>query len=107
MEIKRAILRILSSGVLFAAVNASIPAIPAQAPTKHQTEKVVLVMIDGMRWQEVFHGADPDLLETLGSDMPGDAKERAELARQRYARPTEAERRQALMPFMWSVISSQ
>jgi len=64
-------------------------------------------MIDGMRWQEVFRGADPDLLQTLGSDMPGDAKQRAELARQRYSRATAAERRQTLMPFLWSVASSE
>ena len=107
MQIKRAVSRILCIGMLVAGRNASIPAAPAQAPAIHQTENVVLVMIDGMRWQEVFHGADPKLLETLGSDMPGDAKERADLARQRYARATEAERRQALMPFMWSAISSQ
>jgi len=107
MQIKRPVSRILCIGMLVAAVNASIPAAPAQAPAIHQTENVVLVMIDGMRWQEVFHGADSKLLETLGSDMPGDARERADLARQRYARATEAERRQALMPFMWSVISSQ
>ena len=107
MQIKRSVSRILCAAMLVASVNASSPAAPAQAPAIHQTENVVLVMIDGMRWQEVFHGADPKLLETLGSDMPGDAKERADLARQRYARATEAERRQALMPFMWSVISSQ
>jgi hypothetical protein len=107
MQIKGSVSRILCIGMLVAGGNASIPAAPAQAPAIHQTENVVLVMIDGMRWQEVFHGADPKLLETLGSDMPGDAKERADLARQRYARATEAERRQALMPFMWSVISSQ
>ena len=107
MQIKGSVSRILCIGMLVAGGNASIPAAPAQAPAIHQTENVVLVMIDGMRWQEVFHGADPKLLETLGSDMPGDAKERADLARQRYARATEAERRQALMPFMWSAISSQ
>jgi hypothetical protein len=107
MQIKRAVLRMLFSGTLVAACSASVPAAPAQAPTKHQTENIILVMIDGMRWQEVFHGADPKLLETLGSDMPGDAKERAELARKRYGRSTEAERRQALMPFMSSIISSQ
>jgi len=107
MQIKGSVSRILCIGMLVAGGNASIPAAPAQAPAIHQTENVVLVMIDGMRWQEVFHGADSKLLETLGSDMPGDAKERADLARQRYARATEAERRQALMPFMWSVISSQ
>jgi len=107
MQIKRSVSRTLCAAMLVASVNASSPAAPAQAPAIHQTENVVLVMIDGMRWQEVFHGADSKLLETLGSDMPGDAKERADLARQRYARATEAERRQALMPFMWSVISSQ
>ena len=107
MQIKRVVSRILCTGMLVAASNASIPAAPAQAPARHQTENVVLVMVDGMRWQEIFHGADPKLLKTLGSDMPGDAKKRADLARQRYARATEAERRKALMPFMWSVISSQ
>jgi len=107
MPIKRSVSRILCAALLVASVNASSPAAPAQAPARHQTENVVLVMVDGMRWQEVYHGADPKLLETLGSDMPGDAKERADLARQRYARATDAERRQALMPFMWSVISSQ
>ena len=64
-------------------------------------------MIDGMRWQEIFRGADPELLKTLGSEMPGDAKKRAELASQKYSRLTAAERRQALMPFLWSVVSSQ
>lgn len=64
-------------------------------------------MIDGMRWQEVFRGADPGLLETLGSDMPGDAKQRAELALQKYSRATETERRQILMPFLWDVVSHQ
>jgi hypothetical protein len=107
MQIKRVVSRILCTWMLVAASNASIPAARAQAPARHQTENVVLVMVDGMRWQEIFHGADPKLLKTLGSDMPGDAKKRADLARQRYARATEAERRKALMPFIWSVISSQ
>lgn len=91
---------------LVTSTRALVPVATAQAPTKHQTENVILVMIDGMRWQEVFRGADPELLETLGSDMPGDAKQRVELARQRYGRPTGVERRKALMPFLWSVVSS-
>jgi len=84
-----------------------LPTATAQASTSHKTQNVLLVMIDGMRWQEVFRGADPSLLETLGSDMPGDAKQRADLARQRYSRLTAPERRQTLMPFLWSVVSSQ
>ena len=107
MQITRGLSRILCVFTLAAAAGALLPVAPAQAPAKHQTENIILVMIDGMRWQEVFHGADPELLETLGSDMPGDPKPRAELARQRYGRPTESERRKALMPFLWSVVSSK
>lgn len=106
MQIKSMFFRILCVFTLVTSTRAVVPVAIAQAPTKHQTENVILVMIDGMRWQEVFRGADPELLETLGSDMPGDAKQRAELARQRYGRPTEGERRKALMPFLWSVVSS-
>lgn len=64
-------------------------------------------MIDGMRWQEVFRGADPSLLETLGSEMPGDAKQRTELAGKKFSGPNAAERRQTLMPFLWSVVASK
>lgn len=107
MQIKSIAFRILRNGILVIVGWASLSAAPAQAPGSHHTENVILVMIDGMRWQEIFHGADPELLKTLGSDMPGDAKQRAELARQRYSGDTEAKRRQELMPFLWSVVSMQ
>jgi len=84
---------------------ARFPIASAQTPRGHQTQNVILIMIDGMRWQEIFRGADPELLKTLGSDMPGDAKQRAEFARQRYSRSTTAEGRQTLMPFLWGVVS--
>src|SRR5512141_3133779 len=99
--------RVLCISLLFVLAQARVSTSSAQTSTGSKTQNVILVMIDGMRWQEVFRGADPDLLQTLGSDMPGDAKQRAELARQRYSRATAAERRQTLMPFLWSVASSQ
>lgn len=34
----------------------------AQFPSSHKTQNVILVMMDGMRWQEVFNGADAKLL---------------------------------------------
>jgi hypothetical protein len=79
----------------------------AQAPTAHKTENVIVVMIDGMRWQEVFRGADPELIKTLGPDALDGAKERTASAQQHYWRPTTTERRQALMPFLWSVVVAQ
>ena len=102
-----ALYRVLCISLLVVLSQARVSTTSAQTPTGSKTQNVILVMIDGMRWQEVFRGADPDLLQTLGSDMPGDAKQRAELARQRYSRATAAKRRQTLMPFLWSVASSE
>lgn len=60
------------------------------SPAKLKTENVILVMTDGLRWQEVFKGADPALV-----NKETDAA---------FWRETEAERRAALMPFLWSAI---
>jgi hypothetical protein len=79
----------------------------AQVPAAHKTENVVVVMMDGMRWEEIFRGADPELIKTLGPEALGDAKERTADAQHLYWRDTPAERRQALMPFLWSVVASQ
>ena len=79
----------------------------SQATAPHRTRNVVVVMIDGMRWQEVFRGADSDLIKTLGPDALGAPKERAADAQKLYWRETPAERRQALMPFLWSVVATQ
>ncbi|HVZ82606.1 MAG TPA: hypothetical protein VG893_02945 [Terracidiphilus sp.] len=79
----------------------------AQALAQHKTENVIVVMLDGMRWQEVFRGADPELIKTLGPEALGDPKERAALAEKRYWRDTPEERRAALMPFLWETVAKQ
>lgn len=53
--------------------------------------RVILVVSDGLRWQEVFRGADSAIL----SGVPD-----AEAARRRYWHADAAERRTALMPFV-------
>ncbi len=56
-------------------------------------------MTDGLRWQEVFRGADPSLLiKANNGDQPVDA------LTARYIRSTPEESRAALMPFLWSQI---
>src|SRR5687768_8760611 len=63
---------------------------------------VILVVADGLRWQEVYKGADSVLL------FHSDAVPRsADAARRRYWRRTPAERRAALMPFLWSTVARQ
>jgi len=69
----------------------------AQAP---RTRNVVLIVSDGLRWQEVFRGADPALIDGKAGGVDDT------LATQRlWARPTAAEARRTLMPFFWKRIA--
>ena len=79
----------------------------AQALAQHKTENVIVVMMDGMRWEEVFRGADPQLIKTLGPEALGAPKERTVEAEKRYWRDTPQERRKALMPFLWSTVAAR
>lgn len=60
-------------------------------------QKVILVTVDGYRWQELFGGADSLL---INQKEFGDVNRMKEM----YWRSTPEERRQALMPFTWSFI---
>ena len=63
--------------------------------------RLVIITIDGLRWQEVFEGAEENLL--TDSKQVRDV----ELYRQTYWRSTPEERREALMPFVWNTIARQ
>lgn len=65
-------------------------------------ENVILVTMDGLRWQELFGGLD----ETMLGDDDNGTKESAELNR-RFAAETADERRIRLMPFFWNVVAKQ
>jgi hypothetical protein len=77
----------------------SVLAISAYAQKPIQTENLIFLMTDGLRWQEVFTGAD----ETLMSKESGGVRDR--MLRTKYWRDTPEERRAALMPFLWGVIA--
>ena len=79
---------------------ALLSAAPAMAG---ETRNVVLITIDGVRWQEVFSGADPLLL----NDKAGGSWQDVELLKKDYWREGPRERRKLLMPFLWSTIASQ
>jgi len=58
---------------------------------------VVLITADGLRWQEVFRGADPDFFDREDTAMK-DATE----VRSRFSGASAADRREKLMPFFWT-----
>jgi hypothetical protein len=95
----------LGTLIAAAAVVHSLPA-DAQAPHPHKTQNVILVMIDGMRWQEVFRGADSSLLSIPGPKWLGDPDQMTASAQNHYGGATPETRRRKLMPFMWSVIAT-
>ena len=84
------------------------PALFSQVASSHKTQNVILVMIDGMRWQEVFNGADPALIkEARRTRVPGDIDDSLRDADQDFLQATAEQRRAALMPFLWGTVAKQ
>jgi hypothetical protein len=74
----------------------------AQPAPATVAENVLVVTLDGMRWQEVFGGMTADLNDKERGGV-SDAKE----TERRFAAPTPDARRERLMPFFWSVVARQ
>jgi hypothetical protein len=75
-----------------------------------KTQNVILVMSDGLRWQEIFGGVDADLLAAADKDNRSklsNNSERVKITQSLYMRSTPGESRAALMPFLWSVVASK
>ncbi len=72
----------------------------AQARPALRTRNVVLIVTDGLRWQEVFTGAERALI----SSKPGGVRDTAAL-RKDFWRETPEAGRAALLPFLWSTIA--
>lgn len=68
----------------------------AQAPARN----VVVITIDGLRWQEMFGGPD---LEYFKKDKDG----KPVAVSKRFWRDTPQERRAAMMPFVWGTIATK
>lgn len=67
-----------------------------------KTQNVVLVTLDGLRWQELFYGADEQLINKESGGVANVAGLKA-----KYWRDTPEERRLALLPFFWKVLAKQ
>jgi hypothetical protein len=86
-------LLVLLSGLFFFANS--------YAQTGHKTKNVVVILIDGYRWQELYKGADFELLNSKKYNG-NDSSERFK----RYWSENVEDRRKKLMPFTWNYIAT-
>lgn len=86
------------------AILLALPALSAAARAEEpqRTQNVILVTYDGLRWQELFAGAD----ETLLNKESGGVRDIPEL-KSRFWRDTPEERRETLLPFFWKSVARQ
>ena len=77
----------------------SILLLPVSIDAKLQTRNVILITLDGIRWQEVFSGADSALIfnKTFTKDSANVVK--------KFWDESSTQRRQKLMPFFWNEIA--
>lgn len=90
--------RILTLSALLLIMLSSIVATSEAADLK--TKNIILITTDGLRWQEVFTGAEKKLInKQYGgvTDVKGIEK--------KFWRETAEERRTALLPFFWNKIA--
>lgn len=88
--------------VLTIVAGALVLAGSAAAQSAQKTRNVVVIMSDGVRWQDVFRGADPALIHATNGGVSDTAA-----LRSRFSRPSREEARQALFPFLWSTVAGQ
>ena len=82
------------------AVAMAAAAVLVAGPAR-RTRNVVLITTDGLRWQEVFGGADAQLMtKDAGVEDPA-------ALQQQFGGDTPAARREALLPFLWTVIAKR
>lgn len=93
--------RFTTAAILFLGLAAAASPVSAQA-TADTGRSVVLIVTDGLRWQELFGGADA----ALNNKEFGGVEDTAALRRSYLVGGAEANRR-ALMPFMWGVIARE
>ena len=96
-------MRVRSAWVIAAVALSLYGSHAAGAQTTVGERNVIVVMTDGLRWQEVFHGADESLLTAKNYF---DGRSVAKL-QQGLLAPTAEERRARLMPFLWGTMVAQ
>jgi hypothetical protein len=95
--------RALVTGIFFLVGTFPVSPSSAQAQGPLKTRNVVLIVSDGLRWQEIFSGADRSLMDSEHGGIWADPKE----LKQEFWRDDVSERRELLFPFLWSVVAKK
>lgn len=98
---------ILLGCFIFSIQNVGCQVVTNSVPNNYKTtvktdgkQKVFLITLDGLRWQELFGGADSLLIDSEYTKKPDYIKDL-------FWAETANERREKLMPFFWNTIEKQ
>jgi hypothetical protein len=79
----------------------SLAAAMTDSLSPKQSPNLFIVTLDGFRWQELFNGADPDLINDVSYTQD------TATVKMLYWANNKEERRQKLMPFFWSILAKK
>jgi hypothetical protein len=88
----------------FWAVGIALTAYRCWAGEPQKTQNVIFIMIDGVRWQEVFTGVDNAILQSRPNPQVG---AQLDAVNRKFGGKTPEASRNALMPFFWNVVARQ
>ena len=83
----------------FSLLLLTLAIIPGLFAQSHKTQNVIIVTLDGFRWQELYRGADSALINSKYTES------KPEIRKEFWA-GTAQERRKLLMPFFWSTVEN-
>ena len=86
--------------VQFILLMALLTGMPLCAQQKTETKNVILITLDGLRWQEIFQGAELKILNN-----PKFVKDSLRVLG--FGEGDEQERRANLLPFFWNTVAMQ
>jgi hypothetical protein len=94
-------MKVLWIGIALLLVSLSVHTNEYAARSFNQENKLVIITLDGLRWQELFNGADSSIIN--------DPQYNADVSNTKalYWASTKEERRKKLMPFFWNILSRQ
>lgn len=92
-----------SVGLLVMSVAVAPGTAREQAPPSARADQVILVTVDGARWQDIFGGIDLDILRSTSGETPVEETD----TYRRFWAPTPRERRAKVMPFLWNRLVAQ
>jgi len=82
-------------------IGMTTPTAAQDTPGPARSTHVIVVITDGLRWQEFFGGADSTLM-----GRPGRVADSAGLQRD-FWRDTPQARREAMLPFLWKTVATR